>query len=124
MGSRTREDRRLRLLSAVCLALPETERTNCGAHADFRVRGKIFATLAYPDKTFAMVKLSLPDQLKFTQADKEAFALVPGFWGEHGSTHVRLKAAKKQLVQQALKAAWQHAAPKNLRQQMPAQDNP
>ena len=43
MATRTREDRRLRLLSAVCLALPEAERTNCGAHADFRVRGKIFA---------------------------------------------------------------------------------
>ena len=43
MATRTREDRRLRLLSALCLGLPEVERTNCGAHADFRVRGKIFA---------------------------------------------------------------------------------
>ena len=43
MATRTREDRRLRLLSAVCLGLPEAERTNCGAHADFRVRGKVFA---------------------------------------------------------------------------------
>ena len=43
MATRTREDRRLRLLSAVCLALPEAERTLCGAHADFRVHGKIFA---------------------------------------------------------------------------------
>ncbi len=43
MATRTREDRRLRLLSAVCLSLPEAERTDCGAHADFRVRGKVFA---------------------------------------------------------------------------------
>ena len=43
MATRTREDRRLRLLSAVCLGLPEAERTSCGAHADFRVRGKVFA---------------------------------------------------------------------------------
>lgn len=43
MATRTREDRRLRLLSAVCLALPEVERIDCGAHADFRVRGKVFA---------------------------------------------------------------------------------
>jgi predicted DNA-binding protein (MmcQ/YjbR family) len=43
LATRTREDRRLRLLSAVCLGLPEAERTNCGAHADFRVRGKVFA---------------------------------------------------------------------------------
>ncbi len=43
MATRTRDDRRLRLLSAVCLGLPEAERTDCGAHADFRVRGKVFA---------------------------------------------------------------------------------
>jgi predicted DNA-binding protein (MmcQ/YjbR family) len=43
MGNPTREDRRLRLLSAACLALPGAERTECGAHADFRVRGRIFA---------------------------------------------------------------------------------
>ena len=108
----------------LALDLPEVAEAQHMNHPDFRVRGRIFATLAYPDKAFAMVKLSLPDQLKFTQADKEAFAPVPGFWGEHGSTHVHLKAATKQIVQQALKAAWQHAAPKGLRQQTPAQDNP
>jgi predicted DNA-binding protein (MmcQ/YjbR family) len=37
-----REDRRLRKLSEYCLCLPETERTICGDHADFRVRGKVF----------------------------------------------------------------------------------
>ena len=68
----------------LALDLPEVAEAQHMNHPDFRVRGKIFATLAYPDKTFAMVKLSLPDQRKFTQADKETFALVPGFWGEHG----------------------------------------
>ncbi|HEX3471142.1 MAG TPA: MmcQ/YjbR family DNA-binding protein [Silvibacterium sp.] len=108
----------------LALSLPETAEAEHMNHPDFRVRGKIFATLAYPDKTFAMVKLSLPDQLKYTQADKEAFTPVPGFWGEHGSTHVHLKTAKKQIVQQALTAAWRHAAPKDVREQTPAQDNP
>jgi hypothetical protein len=51
-----------------------------------------------------------------------AFTPVPGFWGEHGSTHVHLKAAKKQVVGQALLAAWKHTAPKDLRQQAPVQD--
>jgi hypothetical protein len=91
-------------------------------HPDFRVRGKIFATLAYPNKNFGMVKLSLPDQLRFTQVDSAAFAPVPGLWGEHGSTHVHLKAAKKQIVGQALFSAWKHAAPKDLRRQTQIQD--
>ena len=42
MANPNREDRRLRRLSSLCLALPEAERTRCGAHADFRIRGKIF----------------------------------------------------------------------------------
>jgi len=99
----------------LALDLPEALEAEHMNHPDFRVRGKIFATLAYPDKTFGMVKLSLPDQMKFTRADNEGFTPVPGFWGEHGSTQVHLKAAKKQLVQQALRAAWHHVAPKDLR---------
>jgi len=106
----------------LALDLPEAVEAEHMNHPDFRVRGKIFATLAYPDKRFGMVKLSLPDQLRFTQADSAAFTPVPGSWGEHGSTHVHLKAAKKQIVGQALLAAWKHAAPKDLRQQMSAQD--
>ena len=108
----------------LALSLPESIEAEHMNHPDFRVRGKIFATLAYPDKSFGMVNLSLPDQLRFTQADKEAFTPVPGFWGEHGSTHVHLKEAKKLMVQKALTAAWQHAAPKDLRQQTTSQDNP
>jgi hypothetical protein len=102
----------------LALDLPEAVEAAHMNHPDFRVRGKIFATLAYPDESFGMVKLSLPDQLKFTQEDAAAFVPVPGFWGEHGSTHVRLKAAKKQIVQRALHAAWHHAAPKELLSQM------
>lgn len=91
-------------------------------HPDFRVRGKIFATLAYPDKSFGMVKLSLPDQFKITHADANAFTPVPGFWGDHGSTCVHLKAAKKHIVQQALRASWRHAAPRGLHHHVPAHE--
>jgi hypothetical protein len=106
----------------LALDLPEAIEAEHMNHPDFRVRGKIFATLAYPDKSFGMVKLSLPDQLKFTQADAAAFAPVPGFWGEHGSTHVHLKAARKQIVQQALRAAWRHTAPRDLHYHVPTHE--
>jgi hypothetical protein len=106
----------------IALDLPEVVEAEHMSHPDFRVHGKIFATLAYPDKSFGMVKLSLPDQLKFTQADAAAFTPVPGFWGEHGSTHVHLKVAKKQIVQQALRAAWRHAAPSDLHHHLAAHE--
>jgi hypothetical protein len=106
----------------LALDLPEAIEAEHMNHPDFRVRGKIFATLAYPDKSFGMVKLSLPDQLKFTQADAAAFTPVPGFWGEHGSTHVHLKAARKQIVQQALRAAWRHTAPRDLHYHVPTHE--
>ena len=106
----------------LALDLPEVAEAAHMDHPDFRVRGKIFASLAYPDKSFGMVKLSLPDQMKFTRAAAEAFTPVPGFWGEHGSTHVHLKAARKQIVQQAMRAAWRHAAPRDLLHHVPAHE--
>ncbi len=38
-----REERILKELSAICLSLPETEQRDAGDHADFRVRGRVFA---------------------------------------------------------------------------------
>ena len=83
-------------------------------HPDFRVGGKIFATLAYPDKSFGMVKLFPDQQAAFIAADPDAFTPVNGAWGKQGCTHVRLKAATKERVREALSLAWQRAAPQGL----------
>ena len=74
-------------------------------HADFRVRGKVFATLGYPDKTQGMVKLNPEQQRAFCQSDSAAFVPVKGAWGEKGCTNVRLRSAKEQIVEEALAAA-------------------
>jgi hypothetical protein len=74
-------------------------------HPDFRVRGKIFATLGYPDKGWGMVKLTPEQQRAFVQSDGEAFVPVKGAWGEKGSTNVRLSAVKEALLQDAMAAA-------------------
>ncbi len=74
-------------------------------HADFRVRGKIFATLGYPDKTQGMVKLNPEQQRAFCQSDPAAFVPVKGAWGENGCTNVRIRAAREDMVQEALAAA-------------------
>jgi hypothetical protein len=98
----------------LALALPETEERQHMNHPDFRVAGKIFATLGYPDKSRAMVKLSPEDQHNFSKDYPEAFIPVRGAWGRRGATSVHLKTAKKETLRKALQAAWRNTAPKRL----------
>ena len=91
----------------LALALPETEERQHMNHPDFRVGGKIFATLGYPDKTRGMVKLSPEDQHYFSKDDPDAFIPVKGAWGRHGATSIVLKAVKKEILAKAMQAAFQ-----------------
>ena len=83
-------------------------------HPDFRVRGKIFATLGYPRVGWGVVKLTPQQQASFVQAEPEVFVPVNGGWGRLGATSVRLRSAKKVTVGQALMAAWRNTAPRRL----------
>jgi YjbR protein len=78
-------------------------------HPDFRVAGKIFATLAYPDERFAMVKLTPEQQADLVHDASAVFEPVPGGWGRGGSTRVILRAATKSVLMPALEAAWRNA---------------
>jgi hypothetical protein len=98
----------------LALALPETEERSHMNHPDFRVGGKIFATLAYPDKACAMVKLTPEQQHYFSKDGPEVFVPANGAWGRRGTTTVHLKAAKKEMIRKALEAAWRNTAPKRL----------
>jgi hypothetical protein len=89
----------------LALSLPDVTEQSHMNHPDFRVGGKIFATMGYPDETWAMVSLSPVDQDLFIQADPEGFAPVKGAWGKQGATNVRLGKAKKALVKRALEIA-------------------
>jgi hypothetical protein len=98
----------------LALSLPESSEVGHMGHPDFRVGGKIFATLGYPDDGWAMVKLSALDQMLLVQAEPEVFVPVKGSWGKRGATNVRLRGAKKAGVRQALASAWRNTAPKHL----------
>lgn len=95
----------------LALALPDTEEHAHMNHPDFRRSGKIFATLAYPDGSFAMVKVFPDQQESFVAASPNTFAPVKGGWGKQGCTNVLLKTADKDKVCAALTAAWERAAP-------------
>ena len=98
----------------IALSLPETEERQHMNHPDFRVAGKIFATLGYPDKPRAMVKLSPEDQHNFTKDYPDAFIAIKGAWGRGGATSVVLKATQKDTLTKAIRAAWRNSAPKRL----------
>src|SRR5690348_14543036 len=83
-------------------------------HPDFRVGGKIFATLGYPDDNSAVVKLRPDEQKEFIRKHSEAFRPVKGGWGRQGHTNVYLPAANIEIVREALTAAWRNTAPKRL----------
>jgi len=99
---------------SMALSLPEAvEKAHMG-HPDFRVCGKIFATLGYPDDSLGMVKLTPEQQAAFVKSEPESFLPVKGGWGLRGATHVRLKKVKKPALQRALLTAWRNTAPKTL----------
>src|SRR5262245_47672273 len=79
-------------------------------HPDFRVAGKIFATLGYPDENWGMVKLSPEQQRSFVAMAPDVFRPCKGIWGERGATNVQLEAAKMDIVRTALEAAWRNVA--------------
>ena len=79
-------------------------------HPDFRINGKIFATLHYPDESWGMVKLPLEHQDNFAQTQPDVFVPVKGGWGRQGCTNVRLEAADESTLQDALRLAWSKAA--------------
>ena len=104
----------------LALSFPETEERAHMNHPDFRVARKIFATLGYPDKSWGMVKLTPVEQEMLVEAEPAVFVPAKGAWGRQGSTSANLKAAKKEVVRNALAAAWRLAAPASLSQQFPS----
>lgn len=98
----------------LALQLPGASEGEHMGHADFRVGGKIFATLGYPTSEFAVVLLSPDVQTSLVKAEPAMFSPVKGGWGRRGSTHVHLKAADRKIVASALQVAWKSKAPKRL----------
>ncbi len=98
----------------MALSLPEATEALHMDHPDFRVSGKIFATLGYPNKSYGMVKLTPKQQALFVDAEPDVFIPVKGAWGRQGGTNVYLRAVKKESLRKALESAWVNRAPKRI----------
>jgi hypothetical protein len=94
----------------IALSLPESIESEHMAHPDFRVGGKIFASLGAPDADWGMVKLTPEQQQAFCKLEPHCFQPCNGAWGRQGCTSVRLRAATTAVVRSALKLAQENVA--------------
>lgn len=74
-------------------------------HPDFRICGKVFASLGYPNDEHGMVKLTPELQNEFMKREPEAFCPAAGAWGRAGSTSVLLKWVSKPVLEEAIAAS-------------------
>jgi hypothetical protein len=87
-----------------------------GSHmgsVDFRVGGRIFATLAHQDQGYGNLMLSPEQQAAFVEEQPDVFLPIAGGWGRMGATYVRLAVATEDILAGALHTAWKRRLGKN-----------
>ncbi len=92
------------------------ERAHMGA-VDFRVGGRIFATLASQAQGYGNLVLTPEVQALFVEEAPELFLPIAGGWGRMGMTHIRLATADEDTLTGALRKAWKLRVDKNTRTQ-------
>ncbi len=97
----------------IALSLPGAEESSHMGNPDFRVGGRIFATLAAAKQGYGNLMLSPEQQAAFVEELPEVFLPIAGGWGRMGVTHIRLAAANEDVLAGALHTAWKLRLEKN-----------
>ena len=97
----------------IALSLEGAEEGSHMGAADFRVGGRIFATLASEKQGYGNLMLSPEQQTEFVGELPEVFLPIPGGWGRMGATHIRLAQASEDVLAGALRTAWRLRVEKN-----------
>jgi hypothetical protein len=97
----------------IALSFEGAEESSHMGNPDFRVGGRIFATLASAKQGYGNLQLTLEQQAAFVEELPEVFLPVHGGWGRMGMTHIRLSAASEDVLTGALHAAWKLRVEKN-----------
>jgi YjbR len=97
----------------LALSLPDAEESSHMGSPDFRVAGRIFATLAAAKKGYGNIMITPEQQAAFAAELPEIFIPVPGGWGRGGATHVNLAVATEDVVLGALQTAHRLRVEKN-----------
>jgi hypothetical protein len=90
----------------IALSLQGAEESSHMGSPDFRVGGRIFATLAAQSKGYGNIMLTPDQQAAFVTEEPELFLPVPGGWGRMGATHICLEKANEHVLTGALRTAW------------------
>ena len=97
----------------IALSLEGVEESSHMGSPDFRVGGRIFATLAAQAQGYGNLMLTPEQQAMFVAEQPGVFIPVHGGWGRNGATHLKLSAANEDLVYGALQTAWKLRIEKN-----------
>lgn len=97
----------------IALDLEGAEESSHMGQPDFRVGGRIFATLASAEQGYGNLKLTPEQQAAFVGELPEVFVPIKGGWGRMGMTHIRLAAAHEDVLAGALRTAWKLRVEKN-----------
>ena len=104
----------------IALSLEGAEEGSHMGAVDFRVGGRIFATLASQKQGYGNLMLTPEQQADFVGELPDLFLPVAGGWGRMGATHIRLAAANEDVMTGALRAAWKLRIEKNAKSVRPA----
>ena len=99
----------------IALSLEGAEEGSHMGAADFRVGGRIFATLASQAQGYGNLMLTPGDQAAFVEELPEVFVPIAGGWGRMGMTHIVLAKANEDLLRGALQTAWRLRVEANVR---------
>jgi hypothetical protein len=99
----------------IALSLDGVEESSHMGQPDFRVGGRIFATLAAAEQGYGNLMLTPEQQATFVGELPEVFLPIAGGWGRNGATHIRLAVANKDVLEGALRTAWKLRLEKNRR---------
>src|SRR5277367_5063119 len=91
----------------IALGVPDAEEGSHMGAADFRVGGRIFATLASQNEGYGNLMLTPGQQSAFVEELPEIFLPIKGGWGRMGATHICLSKANEDVLTGALRVAWQ-----------------
>ncbi len=97
----------------IALRFEGTEESSHMGAADFRVGGRIFATLASAKQGYGNLMLTVEQQRAFVLELPDVFLPIPGGWGRMGMTHIRLAVASEEVLTGALHTAWKLRIEKN-----------
>ena len=90
----------------IALSFEGAEESSHMGAPDFRVGGRIFATLASQDDGFGNLKLTPELQQLLIAESPDVFLPIKGGWGRMGMTHIRLDEASERQMTDALHTAW------------------